>query len=140
TLQLGQYVSTIANDGYRVRPHLVKEIRSPSSSNDELGPVEEALDTKVLNKLNIEGDYIKRTQNGFWKAFNEAGGTGYSYWANKSYKAAGKTGTAQNAIYDTREDGTPYEKATTENLALVGDSPDDDPDIAVAVIIPNLSK
>src|SRR5699024_10836806 len=34
TLQLGQYVSTIANDGYRVRPHLVKEIRSPSLNND----------------------------------------------------------------------------------------------------------
>src|SRR5699024_1089910 len=57
TLQLGQYVSTIANDGYRVRPHLVKEIRSPSLNNDELGPVEEVLDTKVLNKLNIKDDY-----------------------------------------------------------------------------------
>src|SRR5699024_5999630 len=76
TLQLGQYVSTIANDGYRVRTHLVKEIRSPSLNNDELGPVEEVLDTKVLNKLNIKDAYIKRTQDGFRKAFNEPGGTG----------------------------------------------------------------
>lgn len=139
TLQLGQYVSTIANDGYRVSPHLVKEIRSPGPNNDELGAVEEVLDPKVLNKLNVDDDYIKRTQDGFWKAFNEAGGTGYSHWANKSYKAAGKTGTAQNAIYDTREDGTPYEKAKTENLALVGYAPYDDPEIAFAVIVPNLS-
>lgn len=140
TLQLGQYVSTIANDGYRVRPHLVKEIRSPSLNNDELGPVEEVLDTKVLNKLNIKDEYIKRTQDGFWKAFNEPGGTGHRHWANKSYKAAGKTGTAQNAIYDTREDGTPYEKAKTENLSLVGYAPYDDPEIAFAVIVPNLSS
>lgn len=139
TLQLGQYVSTIANDGYRVQPHFVKEIRSPGSNNDELGAVEDVLDTKVLNKININDDYIKRTQDGFWKAFNESGGTGYSYWANKSYKAAGKTGTAQNELREQREDGTWYKKAKTENLALVGYAPYDNPEIAFAVIVPHLS-
>src|SRR5699024_12212107 len=50
TLQLGQYVSTIANDGYRVRPHFLKEAREPSSSKDgELGSVFKSVDTDVLN-------------------------------------------------------------------------------------------
>src|SRR5699024_12763877 len=30
TIQMAQYVSTIANDGYRVQPHILKEIRNPS--------------------------------------------------------------------------------------------------------------
>ena len=29
TMQVAQYVSTIANGGYRVQPHIVKEIREP---------------------------------------------------------------------------------------------------------------
>lgn len=140
TMQLAQYVSTIANDGYRVQPHLVKEIRAASSEDDELGSVDKALQTKVLNKIDVDPEYIKRVQSGFWKAYNEQGGTGYSYWAGTSYEAAGKTGTAENAIYDKREDGTSYMKAETENLTLVGYAPYDDPEIAFAVIVPNLSK
>lgn len=140
TLQLAQYVSTIANDGYRVQPHLVKEIHSPAPNSKELGPVEKVLDTKVLNRINIEPNYIDRVQEGFWKAYNESGGTGYSYWAGKSYKAAGKTGTAENAVYGERDDGTFYKISDTENLSLVGYAPYDDPEVAFAVIVPNLSK
>src|SRR5699024_11033731 len=29
TMQLAQYLSTIANDGYRVKPHIVKDIHNP---------------------------------------------------------------------------------------------------------------
>ena len=140
TLQLAQYVSTIANDGYRVQPRLVKEVRSPAPNNDELGPVEQGLETKVLNRVNVEPDYINRVQEGFWKVFNETRGTGYSHWASKDYDAAGKTGTAESAVYDQRDDGTPYKKADTENLSLVGYAPYDDPEVAFAVIVPNLTN
>lgn len=140
TLQLAQYVATIANDGYRVQPHLIKEIRSPAPNNEELGPVYQVNETNVLNKLNIDDSYIDRTKEGFYKAFNESGGTGYSYWAGKNYNAAGKTGTAENEIYDERDDGTFYKKANTNNLSLVGFAPYDDPEVAFAVIVPNLSS
>ncbi|MZP14476.1 penicillin-binding protein 2, partial [Staphylococcus pseudintermedius] len=36
-LQLSQYVSTIANNGYRIQPHIGKEIHK-ATSDDELGP------------------------------------------------------------------------------------------------------
>lgn len=139
TMQLAQYVATIANDGLRVEPHLVKEIRNPSI-DDELGSIYKVNQTKVLNELNIDREYIKRVQTGFYQAFNEPGGTGYSYWSDNTYHAVGKTGTAENAVYGKREDGTPYIKGETENLALVGYAPEDDPEIAFAVIIPNLGK
>lgn len=139
TMQLGQYVATIANDGYRVEPHFVKEIRQPSN-NGELGPVDKVTHPKVLNKIDVDPSYIERVQTGFWKAFNEAGGTGYSNWAGKSYRPAGKTGTAENEVFEKQPDGKFKKVADTENLALVGYAPFDEPEVAFAVIVPNLGK
>lgn len=138
TLQLAQYVATIANDGYRVQPYLVKEIRNPSA-DDELGSIYKVNHPNVLNEVAVEQEYIERVQQGFWKVFNEAGGTGYRMWAGNSYKAAGKTGTAENAVFLKREDGTPY-SVEVENLTLVGYAPFDDPEVAFAVVVPQLNK
>lgn len=132
TMQLAQYVSTIANDGYRVQPKIVQEIRT-SSEDGKMGSVYQVNETHVLNKVDAEASHLKRVQEGFWSAFNSPGGTGYSHWAGKSYKAAGKTGTAENAIY---ENGKKIQE--TENLALVGYAPYDDPEVAFAVIAPHL--
>lgn len=139
TLQLAQYVSTIANDGVRVEPHLVKEIRNPSLE-DELGSIYKVNHSKALNKIDVNPDYIKRIQTGFWKVFNEAGGTGYRYWNGKKYRPAGKTGTAENEVYEQGSDGTYRQVAKSENLALVGYAPFEDPEIAFAIIIPNLGN
>src|SRR5699024_106106 len=124
-----------ANGGYRIEPHLVKEVRSPSVKN-ELGSVYKANDTHVLDKINIKNDYIERVQTGFDKAFNEQEGTGYSRWHDASYDAAGKTGTAEQVLV---EDGKIVSE-DVENLSLVGYAPQDDPEVAFAVLIPNLDK
>lgn len=139
TLQLAQYVSTIANDGIRVEPHLVKEIRNPSTE-DELGSIYKVNHPKVLNKLDVDTEYISRIQQGFWKVFNESGGTGYSHWAGKDYRPAGKTGTAENEVYEQDSDGNYRQVAKSENLALVGYAPFEDPEIAFAIIVPNLGN
>ncbi|HLR64919.1 MAG TPA: penicillin-binding protein 2 [Pseudogracilibacillus sp.] len=133
TLQLAQYVSTIANDGRRVKPKLVNEIRYPSS-DDELGGVYRHNDTEILNNLEVDENGLKRVQEGFWKVFNEPGGTGYSYWAGKEYKPAGKTGTAETKVF---VDGQGYD---TNNLTLVGYAPYDDPEVAFAVLVPNVTN
>ncbi|HLR71489.1 MAG TPA: penicillin-binding transpeptidase domain-containing protein, partial [Pseudogracilibacillus sp.] len=139
TLQLAQYVSTIANDGIRVEPHLVKEIRNPSTE-DELGSIYKVNHPKVLNKIDVDPEYVKRVQTGFWKVFNEAGGTGYRYWAGKKYRPAGKTGTAENEVYEPDGEGSYRMVAKSENLALVGYAPFEDPEIAFAIIVPNLGN
>ncbi len=132
TLQLAQYISTIANDGIRVQPKLVNEVRYPGK-NDTLNSIYRKRETKVLNSLDTDNDFIKRIQTGFWQAYNESGGTGYHYWANKKYNPAGKTGTAESKVKN--ENG---QIENTLNLALVGYAPFDDPEIAFAVIAPNL--
>lgn len=134
TLQLGQYVSTIANDGYRVKPHFLKEIRSPNLLEDELGPVYRNVNTEVLNQLNIDESYIKRVQQGFYRAYHGARGTATSEFANKPYKAAGKTGTAEAFARDPDTNKV----IEVENRVLVGYAPFDDPEIAFAIIVPSL--
>src|SRR5690625_475339 len=134
TMQLAQYISTIANGGYRMRPHFVKEIREPNPTENDLGPVYRTKDPEVLNKIAMSDQELGRVQEGLRRVFQGSRGTGVSYWRNKPYNPAGKTGTAENEVYI---DGR---KIDTENLALVGYAPFDDPEIAFAVIIPNLGK
>lgn len=132
TIQLAQYVSTIANGGYRVRPHFVKEIREPIASQTELGPIYRSINTEYLNRIQMSEDEINRVQEGFRQVFQEQGGTAYSYFADKDYNPAGKTGTAENPIF---VDGVMYE---TINRSIVGYAPADDPEVAFAVMVPNI--
>lgn len=140
-MQMGQYISTIANDGYRMEPHIVKNIlNSKEFDSDDVYSVYKTNNPKIMNKLSVEDVYISRVQEGFYKAFNEPGGTGYSYWNDAKYKPAGKTGTAENEVYEQLPDGTFKKVASTKNLALVGYAPYDNPEIAFAVIVPNLNE
>lgn len=134
TLQLAQYVSTIANDGKRVRPHFLKNIHEPTPNEGELGSIYKSINPELLNRVDMSQSEIERVQEGFYRAFRGSQGTGRSYWAGKSYNAVGKTGTAQNDLF---KDGVRYE---TENLTLVGYAPYDNPEIAFAVVVPNLGN
>ncbi|MET3684268.1 cell division protein FtsI/penicillin-binding protein 2 [Alkalibacillus flavidus] len=131
TLQLGQYVSTIANDGYRLAPSLVKRLHSAGDTAG-LGPLYDAKEPEVLNRIDMNSEYIDRVQEGFRQAFQEPGGTGRSYFADKAYNPAGKTGTAETKLY---EDGK--EIADVNNLNLVGYAPYDNPEVAFAVMVPH---
>src|SRR5699024_41531 len=135
TMQLAQYVSTIANGGYRVRPHFLKEIRMPNASEDDrLGSVYRSVNTDILNRVQMPKSQIERVQEGFRQAYQEPSGTAYSYFTGKDYKPAGKTGTAESVYV---EDGT---VAETENRSLIGYAPHDEPEVAFAVIVPYLSS
>ncbi|CAM3888948.1 peptidoglycan D,D-transpeptidase FtsI family protein [Geobacillus stearothermophilus] len=132
-MQLAQYVSTIANGGYRMKPQLVKEIREPSIDGKEPSRVIKRFEPIVLNRVDMKTEYIERVQEGFRRVMQEPGGTAYSYFASASYKPAGKTGTAQ-AYYDgpikSRRNDSTY------NLTLVGYAPYNDPEVSFAVVVP----
>ncbi|GAA5415519.1 penicillin-binding protein H [Paraliobacillus ryukyuensis] len=128
TLQLAQYVSTVANDGYRVRPHLVKEIRQANGSKEKLGPVVNTIETDVLNKIEMKQDYIERVQTGFRRVITQ--GTASSQWSSNSHQVAAKTGTAQNMV------STDNGLKETYNLSLIGYAPYDNPEVAFAIIVP----
>lgn len=135
-IQLAQYVSTIANDGKRVKPTIVREIRE-HSEDDELGPVYKSVEPVVLNQLDMEPAQIKRVQEGFRRVYQD-GGTASAYFSvepYRSYNLAGKTGTAESFYYD------PVKKRIitdipTYNLTLVGYAPFNDPEIAFSIVVP----
>ena len=83
-MQLAQYVSTIANGGYRMEPHIVKEIHDPVDDNTQLGAVFSEITPKVLNKLDMKDSWIDRVQTGFKMVAMEQGGTAYKYFGGKT--------------------------------------------------------
>ncbi|WP_071396973.1 peptidoglycan D,D-transpeptidase FtsI family protein [Bacillus tuaregi] len=131
-MQLAQYVSTVANGGSRMEPHMVREIREPQLDN-ELGPIVQEIQPKVLNRLDLENGWIERVQLGFKKVMQEQGGTANGFFGGKSYSPAGKTGTAES-FYDGPL--KKYKMASVMNLSLVGYAPSDNPEIAMSVIVP----
>jgi penicillin-binding protein A len=136
-MQLAQYVSTIANDGYRVKLQMVKDIREPNLEND-LGKIHHSFEPVVLNKVDMKEEYIKRVQEGFRQVFQESQGTATSFFNSKpysDYNLAGKTGTAQSFYYDSVKKKL-YVDEPTFNLTLVGYAPFDNPEVAFSIVVP----
>ena len=134
-LQLAQYVSTIANGGKRLQPHLLKEVREPSDDPEEIGGIVHEVSPVVLNTLDMEKSWIKLVQSGFRKVMQEQGGTAYSKFAGASYKPAGKTGTAQ-AFYDGPQKDKFSKVMETWNITLAAYAPSDNPEVAMSVVVP----
>jgi len=134
-MQLAQYVSTIANGGNRIKPQVVKEIREPNLNSEEIGPVLKTFEPVVLNKIDAEPEWIEGVQEGFRRVMQVSDGTAYGSFGSASYKPAGKTGTAQ-AFYDGPERSKFDEAPPVMNLSLVGYAPYDNPEIAMAVMVP----
>lgn len=133
-LQLVQYISTIANGGYRLQPHIVKEIRKPSVKSDELGPIVYKNEPKILNKVDMKSDWVKHVQEGLKLVVNDPLGTAYGGIHNKQFKIAGKTGTAQ-AVYDG-PNRKPNQIIWTWNVTFAGYAPYDNPEVAISVVVP----
>ncbi|WP_017755663.1 peptidoglycan D,D-transpeptidase FtsI family protein [Calidifontibacillus oryziterrae] len=134
-LQMAQYISTIANGGYRMKPLIVKEIRQPSNDS-KLGNVVYQITPQVLNRVDMDDKYIKRVQEGFRQVYQEAGGTAYTQFYNAPYSPAGKTGTAQSRYYGPKKE---FYGDNTYNLTLVGYAPHDNPEVAFSVVVPWMS-
>ncbi|WP_342045018.1 peptidoglycan D,D-transpeptidase FtsI family protein [Bacillus sp. OTU530] len=135
-LQLAQYVSTIANGGYRIKPQIMKEIREPSTTTGEIGKVVESTEPVVLNRIDMDDGYLKVVQEGFRMVMQTPSGTGASLFMKApyaAYKAAGKTGTAET-FYDGPIDS--LRTTPVYNLTLIGYAPDENPEVAFSVVVP----
>ncbi|WP_280768453.1 peptidoglycan D,D-transpeptidase FtsI family protein [Salipaludibacillus daqingensis] len=129
-MQLAQYVSTIANDGYRFAPRVVKEIREPQSDKDELGPLSQQIEPKILNYLDVDENYLNRIQQGFHRVIHGERGTASSYFQGRDYDPAGKTGTAQVTVNG--------EEANNQTFA--GYAPYENPEVAISVVVPGTAN
>lgn len=127
-MELGQYVMTIANGGKKLQPHLLQKVLPPgidsqlTTSTKPLKVVQ-----PILQKnLNLNSTSLQLVRQGMWGVCNMPYGTAYGSFYNSPYQAAGKTGTAQIYMNGRNE----------YNSVFIGFAPYNNPQIAVAVMIP----
>ena len=61
--ELAQYISTIANGGYRMQPQIVPEIRE-QSIKEEVGKFIRSIEPVVLNRIDMKKEHIDRIKKG----------------------------------------------------------------------------
>jgi penicillin-binding protein 2 len=120
TMQLAQYVATLANKGIRLKPQLVEKIVNPTTHQTrEIKP-------EVLDKVKIDPEYYKTVLKGMIDV-TKPGGTAANLFNDLPFEVAAKTGTSEQDIPG---------KGRVENSVFIAFAPANDPQIAVAVVVP----
>ncbi|WP_412988219.1 penicillin-binding transpeptidase domain-containing protein [Pediococcus siamensis] len=129
TIQVAQYISTIANGGYRIAPHVVSEIRGTNSKGG-LGKVEDTIQPKILNYIDDTAAEKKVVTKGLYDVVHGTNTykTGGSL-ASISPEISAKTGTAE----------TTTNGKSTVTLSLASYAPSKNPQVVVAVAMPGLA-
>ena len=132
-MQLAQYVATVANDGKRMQPHLAEAIYA-NDEHGNLGDKVKDIKAKVLNKVDLSDEEIQLLQEGMYAVVHgtDPFTTGRGLQGTKIDLAA-KSGTAEHVIYD---DG---KAVNVDNLNMVAYGPYSDPEIALSVVVPQIS-
>lgn len=132
-LQLAQYVSTVANGGRRMAPHLVEGIYKGTEPG-QLGELVQMIEPQVLNTIPISPENMGLIQSGFYQVVHGAGAftTGGELSWDVNTLISAKTGTAETFV--TTPEGQPIQ---TDNFNVVAYAPSPNPQIAVAVVFPH---
>jgi penicillin-binding protein 2 len=130
-LQLAQATATVANNGVRNRPHLVREVVDVETRDKQTKglTVSEPLgyrleDLEVIRKA-MEGVNLE--------------GTSAASFANASYTSAGKTGTAQVFTIKQNEkyNASKIDERLRDHALFIAYAPADDPKVALAMVVEN---
>ena len=118
-IQLANFAATIANRGWYITPHFVKEIE-----NDSIN-----INYRKKNKTLINSEHFEPVIQGMINVVEKGTATNSII---RNIKIAGKTGTAENFV---KING--IKKQLTDHSIFIGFAPANDPKIAVCVFIEN---
>ena len=118
-IQLANFAATIANRGWYITPHFVKEIE-----NDSIN-----INYRKKNKTLINSEHFEPVIQGMINVVEKGTATNSII---PNIKIAGKTGTAENFV---KING--IKKQLTDHSIFIGFAPANDPKIAVCVFIEN---
>lgn len=119
-LQLAVYTATLANDGARMRAHLVKSVESYNFEET----VEE-IQPQVLSQVEAPQEAFDAVREGMVRCSRDTvEGSARYYFGTYPITVAAKTGTPQNT-------------GSQNNATFIAYAPAEDPQIAVAVVIEN---
>jgi penicillin-binding protein 2 len=130
-LQLAHATATIANNGLKMRPHIVREVLDVETK------VPTPVAKEPIGQLQLSPehlDIIKRAMIGV-----NIEGTSATSFAGAQYVSAGKTGTAQ--VYTVKQNEK-YNAATVDermrdHALFIAFAPADDPKVALAMVVEN---
>ncbi|MCH4058158.1 MAG: penicillin-binding protein 2 [Lactobacillaceae bacterium] len=136
-MQMGQYISTIANGGYRMQPYLVNSIQKTSNSGEKDAVIYQKQPV-TLNRVGFTNDQLAVVKQGMYNVVHgtQAWGTAHTLKDVKPSMSA-KTGTAQSFYYNPDDPNNTNPPETT-TLSFVGYAPSDNPKLAIAIVFPNL--
>ena len=121
-LQLATYCATIANNGVRLKTHLVEKITDYSRTKTVYTTPATQVQNIGVSQQNI--NYVKAGM----RETTRGSGTAAKVFSGYGIAVAGKTGTAQT--------GTGH----SDNEVFIGFAPYDNPQIAIAVMLPHGSN
>lgn len=131
-IQMAKYISMLANGGKNIDVSVIKTIIDSDGKEMSKNEIDDFVNKKLgfssndnSEDLNISQENLKAILEGMKGVTSESGGTAYSTFAGFNVEVAGKTGTAQ--------------VGNKTNGWFAGFAPYDDPEIAVVVVVENVT-
>ena len=121
-IQLATYAATIANDGVRLRTHLVSKITDYSRQTVILDNTDPE-NIEVMDNLGVSDENLQIVQQAMRGVVTRSDGTASYTFGTYEIPVAAKTGTAENT------DDSP------DHSTLIAYAPYEDPQVAVGIIV-----
>ena len=130
-LQLAQATATIANNGIRRKPHLVREVVDVETR------VAQAVTLDDPTPLSFQAEHIDTVKKAMVDVNIE--GTSASSFVGASYTSGGKTGTSQVFTIKQNEkyDASKIDERLRDHALFIAYAPAEDPKIALAMVVEN---
>ncbi len=120
-IQLATYAATIANNGVRLRTHLISKITDYSRQN--VISENNASNIDVMDTLDVSQENLDIVKDAMRSVVTRSDGTAYYSFGSYEVPIAAKTGTAENV------DNSP------DHSTFIAFAPYDDPQVAIGIII-----
>jgi len=131
-MQLAQAVSTLANNGINMKPHLVTRFQKTAG-----GAIEEVAN-KIQDQIFMDIENIEIVKKAMM-GVTIPGGTAKMVGLGAPYQVAGKTGTAQVVTIKQNEkyDAKALSERNRDHALFIAYAPAQDPKIALAILVEN---
>jgi penicillin-binding protein 2 len=130
-LQMAQAMATLANNGTRTKPHLVREVVDVETK------VAQAVAKDAVTVLPFQAEHIEIIKKAMVGVNIE--GTSASSFIGAAYTSAGKTGTAQVFTIKQNEKyvASKIDERLRDHALFIAFAPAEDPKVALAMVVEN---
>ncbi|HUR89251.1 MAG TPA: penicillin-binding protein 2 [Ramlibacter sp.] len=132
-LQVASAVATLANNGVKMKPHLVQQVVDVMTHKPVHSAAQEVMGERIAKPENIA--IIRKALEGV-----NIEGTSAAAFRNAGYTSGGKTGTAQvvTIAQDKKYKASEMDERHRDHALFIAYAPADDPKIAIGMVVENV--